>query len=115
MSRWVYGPIGRIRGKDVFLTRHAMQRIKERRLSKKRVLEALSVPHEVFLDRSRSVVQDFRRIAYVRRSKDRYLVVVVEENDKIIIITAIDIGSKRRYMRLRDSRISRGVWIEIKK
>ncbi|MCD6488335.1 MAG: DUF4258 domain-containing protein [Desulfurococcales archaeon] len=115
MPRWVYGPIGRVRGKDVFLTRHAIRRIRERGLLRKKVLEALSAPHEVFLDKSRSVIEGFRRIVYVRKGGGRYPVVVVEEDDTIVVVTTIDIGSGRRYMRLRNSRVRGGVWIELKK
>jgi len=92
----------------VFLTRHAIRRIRERGISAREILLVLRHPCMVLWDTRPASLRGYRRRVYVSR---RYmLIVVVEEDSSVVIVTSWrttkDIDREVR------KKIARGEWVE---
>jgi len=110
----LYGPIGRVNNKDVFLTMHARMNLRKYRIKQSNVLNALSSPNEVFIDRtSKPRIKGFKRKCYVKRYNKRYLIIVTEEDNMVIIVTSFNIHDEKKYQRHRQNKISKGEWVPI--
>ena len=104
----LYGPIGRVRGKDVFLTLHALKRFRERGISYSVALNVLRHPYKVLIDTRAPVLKGYRRLVYISRRHG--LIIVVEENDNVVIVTSW--RTSKDIDREIEKKIHRGEWLE---
>jgi len=111
MFKEPYYFIGRARNKDVFLTRHAAANIMRYRVSVQSIIKTLEKPSEIFRDTAPPKHRGFKRFCYVKSFRNKYLIVVTEEDGLIIVVTSFRISDRKKYERHRENKIRRGEWI----
>jgi len=74
MRREPYYFINRIKGRDLFLTRHAMLNIKKYRISLKDIIKNIVSPKEKYLDTTPAKYRGFKRYCYVRKINEKVLI-----------------------------------------
>ncbi len=77
------------------------------------IVRAVYRSNEKYIDKTRPpVMKDFTRLALVKHlGGEKYLVVVIEEDHSIIVVTSFEIHGKKRYEKHRKSKIRRKEWI----
>jgi len=97
------------------LTDHAYERIKVRGIKIEAILRVIARPNEKFIDKTQpTMMKGFTRYALVKHmEREKYLVVVIEEDHNIIVVTGFSIHGKKRYENHRKNKIRKKEWIPL--
>ncbi|OYT39162.1 MAG: hypothetical protein B6U89_04585 [Desulfurococcales archaeon ex4484_58] len=109
MIKGPYYLIGRAREKDVFLTKHALEMVRKRKIPTSKLLDAIRYPWKILKDAQHSSpIPGFHRRVYV--SKKNELIVIVDEDSMIIIVTSWK--KTKDLEEFISKRVERGIWVE---
>ncbi len=105
----------RIRGKDVFLDVHALERMKIRNIDVDMVIRIIRRPSEFFREmRYKPILPNMKRYVAVMIEDMIVYLVVYGENENIIVITSWGMKPVERYVKYRDRKVEKGDWIRLK-
>jgi len=109
-------PLGkRLRGKDVFLEKHAFTRVRDRGISLDMIYYTLKHPHEIYREnRYKPLLPNMKRYVAIRVIDDKVNIVVYDENENIIVITSWNMKTIRRFNRYKEKKIKSKSWTRIR-